>query len=135
MVTAGLRIRAKQGDNRRSQANGTPGREIRQTKTVSAEMDPAGRAQPGSDARNRRSGQWRNGNDHPTMLAAWRFTRANRAMVEMTQQWRSRGNAASIVLPVATAAAAIAIFVVDTLTDFEVAAAVLYVIVVLMAAR
>ena len=53
----------------------------------------------------------------------------------MIQQSRSRGKAASIVLPVATAAAAIAIFVVDTVTGVDVAVAGLYVVVVLMAAR
>jgi PAS domain S-box-containing protein len=51
------------------------------------------------------------------------------------KQSRSRGNAASIVLPVATAAAAFAIFVFDTMTGIDVAAAGLYVVVVLMAAR
>jgi hypothetical protein len=53
----------------------------------------------------------------------------------MMQQTRSRGNAASIVLPVATAVAALAIFVFDTMMGIEVAAAGLYVVVVLMAAR
>ena len=81
------------------------------------------------------AGPWRIGNNHPTMLAAWRFTRANRAMVEMTQQSRSRGNRASIVLPASTAALAIAIFVADTVTEVDVAFAVLYVVVILMAAR
>ena len=47
----------------------------------------------------------------------------------------SRSNAASIVLPVATAAAAFAIFIFDTMTGIDVAAAGLYVVVVLMAAR
>ena len=51
------------------------------------------------------------------------------------QQTRSRGNAASIVLPVATAVAVLAIFVFDTMTGVDVAAAGLYVVVVLMAAR
>jgi PAS domain S-box-containing protein len=54
---------------------------------------------------------------------------------EMMQQTRSRGNAASIVLPVATAVAALAIFVFDTMTGVDVAAAGLYIVVVLMAAR
>jgi two-component system, LuxR family, sensor kinase FixL len=53
----------------------------------------------------------------------------------MMQQTRSRGNAASIVLPVATAVAVLAIFVFDTMTGVDVAAAGLYVVVVLMAAR
>jgi PAS domain S-box-containing protein len=47
----------------------------------------------------------------------------------------SRGNAASLVLPVATALVAIAIFIADTATGIDVAAAGLYVVVVLMAAR
>ena len=51
------------------------------------------------------------------------------------KQSRSRGNAASIALPIATAAAAIAIFIADTVTDVDIAYAVLYVVVVLMAAR
>jgi PAS domain S-box-containing protein len=41
----------------------------------------------------------------------------------------------SLILPIATAAFAIAIFMVDTATDFAIAVAVLYVAVVLMAAR
>jgi PAS domain-containing protein len=53
----------------------------------------------------------------------------------MMQQTRSRGNAASIVLPIATAVAVLAIFVFDTMTGVDVAAAGLYVVVVLMAAR
>src|SRR5271165_7388249 len=57
------------------------------------------------------------------------------ARVEVTLQSRSRGNAASIVLPVATVTAAIAIFIADTVTDIDVAFAVLYVVVILMAAR
>jgi PAS domain S-box-containing protein len=51
------------------------------------------------------------------------------------KQSRSRGNAASMALPIATAAAAIAIFIAETLTDVDIAYAVLYVVVVLMAAR
>ena len=51
------------------------------------------------------------------------------------KQSRSRGNAASMALPIATAAAAIAIFIADTVTDVDIAYAVLYVVVVLMAAR
>jgi PAS domain-containing protein len=51
------------------------------------------------------------------------------------KQSRSRGNASSIVLPVATAVVAIAIFIADTATGIAVAAAGLYVVVVLMAAR
>ena len=51
------------------------------------------------------------------------------------QQLRLRGSPASIVLPVATAAAAIAILVADNETSNEVAVAVLYAVVVLMAAR
>jgi hypothetical protein len=51
------------------------------------------------------------------------------------QQSRSRGNAASILFPVATAAAAIAVFLADTATDVDIAFAVMYVVVVLMAAR
>src|SRR5271166_723770 len=58
-----------------------------------------------------------------------------RERVEEMQRSRSRGHAASVVLPVATAAVAIAIFIADTVTSLEVAAAVLYVVVVLMAAR
>ncbi len=85
--------------------------------------------------REQAAGPWRNGNNHPTMLAAWQFTRANRAMVEVTQQSRSRGNRASMFLPIATVAAAIAIFVGDTLTPLDVSVATLYVVVLLMAAR
>jgi PAS domain S-box-containing protein len=51
------------------------------------------------------------------------------------RQLRSRGSPASIVLPVATAGAAIAILVADNETSNEVAVAVLYSVVVLMAAR
>jgi PAS domain S-box-containing protein len=51
------------------------------------------------------------------------------------KQSRSRGNAASMALPIATAAAAIAVFIADTVTDVDIAYAVLYVVVVLMAAR
>jgi PAS domain S-box-containing protein len=51
------------------------------------------------------------------------------------KQSRSRGNAASVVLPIATAATAIAVFSADTVTDVDIAFAVLYVVVVLMAAR
>jgi hypothetical protein len=51
------------------------------------------------------------------------------------RQSRSGGNAAPIVLPVATAVVAIAIFIADTVTDVDIAYAVLYVVVVLMAAR
>jgi PAS domain S-box-containing protein len=51
------------------------------------------------------------------------------------QPSRSQGKAASIRLPIATAAIAIAIFVADTLTDLQISVAVLYVVVVLMAAR
>ena len=40
-----------------------------------------------------------------------------------------------MALPIATAAAAIAIFIADTVTDVDIAYAVLYVVVVLMAAR
>ena len=47
----------------------------------------------------------------------------------------SRSNAATLVLPVATAVVAIAIFIADTVTDVDIAYAVLYVVVVLMAAR
>ena len=47
----------------------------------------------------------------------------------------SRGNAASLVLPVATAVVAIAIFIADTVTTSTWRYAVLYVVVVLMAAR
>ena len=53
----------------------------------------------------------------------------------MMKQSRSRGDAASLVLPVATAVVAIAIFIADTMTGIDVAAAGLYVVVVLMAAR
>jgi PAS domain S-box-containing protein len=62
-------------------------------------------------------------------------TGAIRGQVELMQQTRSRGKAASILLPIATAAIAIGIFVADTLTDLEIAFAVLYVVVVLLAAR
>ena len=51
------------------------------------------------------------------------------------KQSRSRGSAASVALPVATAVVAIAIFIADTVTGIDVAAAGLYVVVVLMAAR
>jgi PAS domain S-box-containing protein len=51
------------------------------------------------------------------------------------KQSRSRGDAASLVLPVATAVVAIAIFIADTMSGIDVAAAGLYVVVVLMAAR
>src|SRR5271156_4627575 len=51
------------------------------------------------------------------------------------QQSRSLGSPATVILPVATAAAAIAIFVADNETGNEVAVAVLYAVVVLMAAR
>jgi PAS domain S-box-containing protein len=51
------------------------------------------------------------------------------------KQSRSGGNAASVALPVATAVVAIAIFIADTVTDVDIAYAVLYVVVVLMAAR
>jgi PAS domain S-box-containing protein len=47
----------------------------------------------------------------------------------------SRSNGATLVLPVATAVVAIAIFIADTVTDVDIAYAVLYVVVVLMAAR
>ena len=47
----------------------------------------------------------------------------------------SRSNAATLVLPVATAVVAIAIFIADPVTDVDIAYAVLYVVVVLMAAR
>jgi hypothetical protein len=51
------------------------------------------------------------------------------------QQSRSLGSPATIILLVATAAAAIAIFVADNETGNEVAVAVFYAVVVLMAAR
>src|ERR1700729_4051998 len=51
------------------------------------------------------------------------------------KQSRSRGNAPSMALPIATAAAAIAVFIADTVTDVDIAYVVLYVVVVLMAAR
>jgi hypothetical protein len=47
----------------------------------------------------------------------------------------SGSNVATLVLPVATAVVAIAIFIADTVTDVDIAYAVLYVMVVLMAAR
>src|SRR3984885_10841338 len=47
----------------------------------------------------------------------------------------SRSNAATLVLPVAIAVVAIAIFIADTVTDVHIAYAVLYVVVVLMAGR
>jgi PAS domain-containing protein len=47
----------------------------------------------------------------------------------------SRSNAVTLVLPVATAAVAVAVFIADTVTDVDIAFAVLYVAVVLMAAR
>jgi PAS domain S-box-containing protein len=68
-------------------------------------------------------------------VAVRQFTRANEGGGEVTQQPRSRGNPASIVLPIATAATAVAIFIFDTMTGIDVAAAGLYVVVVLMAAR
>ncbi len=54
---------------------------------------------------------------------------------DMAQQPRSAGNVPSALLPAVTAAFAALIFVVDTVTDLEIAVAVLYVAVVLMAAR
>jgi PAS domain S-box-containing protein len=53
----------------------------------------------------------------------------------MTRQAPSLGNATSSILPIATAAFAIGIFIADTFTHFEIAVPVLYVAVVLMAAR
>src|SRR5271166_2627284 len=53
----------------------------------------------------------------------------------MTRQAPSSGNATSSILPIATAAIALAIFIADTITNLEIAVAVLYVAVVLMAAR
>src|SRR5712691_3201574 len=53
----------------------------------------------------------------------------------MDRKLPSRAIASSYVLPVATAAAAIAIFVLDTIATLEIAVAVLFVAVVLMAAR
>ena len=47
----------------------------------------------------------------------------------------SSGKASSYVLPIATAAVALGIFIGDTITSLEIAAAVLYVVVVLVAAR
>jgi PAS domain S-box-containing protein len=51
------------------------------------------------------------------------------------QQSRLQGKAASIVLPIATAVIAIAVFIADTMTDLEVPFAVMYVVVILLAAR
>ncbi|WP_051677680.1 ATP-binding protein [Bradyrhizobium sp. URHD0069] len=51
------------------------------------------------------------------------------------QQSRLQGKAASIVLPIATAVIAIAVFIADTVTDLEVPFAVMYVVVILLAAR
>jgi PAS domain S-box-containing protein len=59
----------------------------------------------------------------------------NKTKAEVMKQSRSLGDSASIVLPVATAAAAFGIFVADNETSNEVAVAVLYAVVVLMAAR
>ena len=53
----------------------------------------------------------------------------------MTRQAPSLGNATSSILPIATAGFAIGIFIADTFTHFEIAVPVLYVAVVLMAAR
>jgi hypothetical protein len=52
--------------------------------------------------------------------------------VELMQQSYSQGK---VGLPIATAAIAIAIFLTDTLTDLQISVAVLYVVIVLMAAR
>jgi PAS domain S-box-containing protein len=51
------------------------------------------------------------------------------------QQSRLQRKAASIVLPIAAAVIAIAVFIADTMTDLEVPFAVLYVVVILLAAR
>lgn len=53
----------------------------------------------------------------------------------MKHELRHSGIAASSILPVATAALTIGIFVLDTLTDLEIAAAVFYVAVVLISVR
>lgn len=63
------------------------------------------------------------------------FPVRTRSGVEAMQQSRSRGNAAFIVLPTATVAVAIAIFVADTVTSIDWAVGVLYAVVVLMAVR
>src|ERR1700752_3041359 len=55
--------------------------------------------------------------------------------IQLMQQSRLQGKAASIVLPIATAAIAIAVFIADTVTDLEVPFAVMYVVVILLAAR
>jgi hypothetical protein len=68
------------------------------------------------------------------MLPASHYTRDNRK-AEVMKQSRLGGNAASIVLPVATVAAAFAIFIADNQTSNDVAVPVLYAVVVLMAAR
>ena len=54
---------------------------------------------------------------------------------EMKHELHHSGIAASSILPVATAALTIGIFVLDTLTDLEIAAAVFYVAVVLISVR
>src|SRR5271166_1705279 len=69
------------------------------------------------------------------MPRAGQFTGATKSQVKVMTQSRSRGSAASNALPIATVAAAIAIFIADTVTDLDVAFAVLYVVIVLMAAR
>ena len=61
--------------------------------------------------------------------------RKERAIAKMKGQSRSRRRATSALLPVATTALAAGIFIVDILTPPEFGAAVLYVAVVLMAAR
>lgn len=59
----------------------------------------------------------------------------DQAITEMKGQPRSQRSAASMLLPVATAALAIGIFIVDILTPPEIVVTVLYVAVVLMATR
>ena len=53
----------------------------------------------------------------------------------MTDQARSRGKGTFTLFPIATAAFAIVVFIADTTSNLEIAVAVLYVAVVLMAAR
>jgi hypothetical protein len=55
-------------------------------------------------------------------MLAGQFSRANKTEAEVMRQSRSGGNAAAVVLPVATAVVAIAIFIAGTVTDVLMAA-------------